>query len=345
MAQREHFAPDELAVVLSHYDVGIIESAREFARGSRQSPKLLLSAPTGRYLLKRRAVGRDRPERVEFTHALLRHLHERGFSVPRLVTTRDGQTLVTHQNRVYEVFEFLDGQRYSESLGETTHAGRTLARFHHHAAELDTGWQPVASSFHDLSSVKSGLNSIPTTVASHDSVVGHEAELLSTTQELYERYEDAAAKAGELGFLEWRQTINHGDWHPGNMLFSHDKVCVVLDFDAVRPAPRVCDIANGLLQFSILRSAGDPIDWPDFFDLTRMRRFFRGYLTRLPLSPAQREALPHLIIESAIAECVHPIAATGSLGQLQGYGVLMMLKRKVRWLADKLPEMLRWMLD
>lgn len=345
MAQREHFAPDELAVVLSHYDLGIIESAREFARGSRQSPKLLLNAPTGRYLLKRRAVGRDKPERVEFTHALLHHLHDRGFSVPRLVETRDGRTLVAHQSRVYEVFEFLDGRRYSESLGETAHAGRTLARFHHHAAEFDTAWQPVATSFHDLASVKAGLNSIPTTVASHDSVVGHEAELLSTTQELYERYEEAAAKVAALGFAEWRETINHGDWHPGNMLFAREKVCVVLDFDSVRPAPRVCDVANGLLQFSILRSVGDPIDWPDFFDLTRMRRFFRGYLTRLPLSAPQRAALPQLVIESAIAECVHPIAATGALGQLQGYGVLLMLKRKVRWLTDKFPEMLRWMTE
>ena len=43
-AERERFSPDELAVVLSHYDLGVIYSAKEFARGSRKSPKLLLRA-------------------------------------------------------------------------------------------------------------------------------------------------------------------------------------------------------------------------------------------------------------------------------------------------------------
>ena len=91
-ARRAQFSPGELAVVLSHYDVGVIASARDFPRGSRHSPKLLLCAADGRqFLLKKRAAGQDDPFRVAFTHVLLTYLRERRFPVPALIGTRDDQ--------------------------------------------------------------------------------------------------------------------------------------------------------------------------------------------------------------------------------------------------------------
>ncbi len=42
LQSREHarFDAAELAVVLSHYDLGVIESVTDFSRGSRRSPKV-----------------------------------------------------------------------------------------------------------------------------------------------------------------------------------------------------------------------------------------------------------------------------------------------------------------
>lgn len=344
--ERERLTPGELSAVLSHYDLGAIESAREYARGSRQSPKFLVQTSRGRYLLKRRAPGRDRPERVAFAHALLNRLRSRRFPAPTLVRPRDASEFhVRYNGRVYEVFEYAMGERYDGSLEQTYSAGRMVARFHATVGGLKTGWRPPSRSFHDSASVRHGLNMIPTTTSSHDSVIGREAELLSMTQELYERYEDAAAAVNALGWDRMTPWINHGDWHPGNMLFQGHKVCVVLDFDSVRIAPRVADIANGLLQFSILRGDGAPDAWPEFFDLARMRRFLAGYLSRSPLDAAERQSLPHLMIESLIAECVIPVATTGSLGFLPGFGVLQMARRKVRWLVDRLDRIRPWLVE
>lgn len=346
ITERERFSPGELAMVLSHFDLGVIESAKEFARGSRRSPKLLIRTALGRYLLKRRAHGRDVPERVEFSHQLLRHLRQNRYPVPALLLTRDTQaTMLTLDGQVYELFEFMPGERYDGSLEQTAHAGKMLARFHRVVGEFETAWFPASRGYHDATRVKSGLNSIPTTTASHDSVMGHEAELLSTTQELYERYEDATAAVRQAGFDQWAEWITHGDWHPGNMLFSDGRVSVVLDFDSARMNPKVADVANGLLQFSILRSSGQPADWPDFFDLTRMRRFFAGYLSRGELSADQRRAIPDLMIESMVSECVFPIAATGSFGHMPGFGVLQMLKRKVRWLLSNRERIMAWVME
>jgi Ser/Thr protein kinase RdoA (MazF antagonist) len=342
--ERERFSPDELAVVLSHYDLGVIQNAKEFARGSRRSPKLLLRAVDGRYLLKRRAGGRDKPERVEFAHALLEKLRKRRFPVPALVRTRDGQdSMLRARGHVYELFEFMDGERYDGSLEQTTHAGKTLARFHRAVADFQTGWVPSRRAYHESQAVRDGLNSIPSTTASHDSVVGHEAELLSLTQELYERYEEAAEAADACGLNAWPTAIIHGDWHPGNMLFRGGRVAVVLDFDSARQQTRIIDVANGLLQFSILRGSGEPADWPSFFDGTRMRRFLMGYLAKQSLSRDQRAAIPHLMLESLIAESVVPIAATGSFGPMPGFGVLQMVRRKVRWLLQNRERLAGWL--
>jgi homoserine kinase type II len=344
--ERERFSPGELAVVLSHYDLGVIESAKEFARGSRRAPKLLLRTAHGRYLLKRRAQGRDKAARVTFAHTLLWHLLQKGFPVPQLMSTRDTQeSMLTYEGRVYELFEYVPGQRYDASLEQTAHAGKTLARFHRAVADFQTAWQPPAGGYHDSQAVRSGLNSIPTTISSHDSVVGYEAELLSLTQELHERYDQAADAVNRLGHTQWPGWILHGDWHPGNMLFRKNKVAVVLDFDAARRNPTIVDVANGMLQFSILRGGDDPEQWPEFFDQARMRRFLMGYASRVELDQNQRQAIPYLMIESLIAECVVPVAATGSLGQIPGFGVLQMVRRKVHWMMRNFKRLRQWIAE
>jgi homoserine kinase type II len=307
---------------------------------------LLCAADGRRCLLKRRASGRDDPYKVAFAHSLLNHLRQRRFPVPAIVGTRvDQNSLLQLETGTYELFEFVAGERYDSSLAQTTHAGHVLARFHRAVADFATQWLPPAGSFHDSPRVRQGLSAIPAGTGLHDSAAGHEAELLALTQELFERYDESAEAVNRGGFADWPVGIVHGDWHPGNMLFRRGRVVAVLDLDSARRQPALTDLANGMLQFSILRGRSAPAEWPDFFDETRLRRFFGGYAGRAPLPPEQRSAIPDLMIESLIAECVVPIAATGSFGWLPGYGVLQMVRRKVRWLGEARPRLQRWLLE
>lgn len=346
MSERERFAHDELAEVLSHYNVGVIRSAKEFSRGSRKSPKLLLETPRGRYLLKRRAHGRDDPFKVAFAHALIGHLHAGQFPVPALVGTCDEHnSLLQLRGYVYELFEFVEGERCDNSLEQTQRAGHTLARYHRAVTDFETTWKPPAGSYHDAPNVRAGLNAIPTVTSGHDSVMGHEAELLGMTQRLYEHYDIASDVVVAAGFAKWPPTIIHGDWHPGNMLFRHGRVVAVLDFDAARLQPPLIDLAYGMLQFSILRGTTPPQDWPDFFDESRMRRFLAGYQSILHVPREPRRILPELMIEALIAEAALPIAVTGSFGRLPGFGILTMIERKVRWLIDNAHRMRAWLAE
>src|SRR6266404_3909490 len=128
---REQFSSQELAIVLSHYDLGIVSDAKEFPRGSHASAKVVVTTDRGRFLVKRRPRGKDDPFRVAFAHSLQTHLASKNFPLPHLIGTRQhNNSMLKLEDAVYEVFEFVEGGPYSGSIEQTTDAGRTLALYH-----------------------------------------------------------------------------------------------------------------------------------------------------------------------------------------------------------------------
>ena len=164
-------------------------------------------------------------------------------------------------------------------------------------------------------------------------------EALSRTCDfLAKAYRQAAAKVEKLGFGDWPNLILHGDWHPGNLLFEAGRVNAVLDFDSARIEPRMSDIANAALQFSMQMSTAENATlWPEGLDLSLLIGVIKGYDETVGerLSTGELEALPWLIIEALITESVLPIAATGSFAHLEGAAFLEMIRRKVLWIAPR----------
>ncbi len=332
---RATFGAEELAVVLSHYDLGVIESVTEFVRGSRRSPKVGVVSERGKYLLKRRPVDAVHLARLPFIHRVQKRLIGVGFPTPKLVTTRDArQEVLQLRDHIYELFEFVPGQSFQQSAGQAREAGVTLAHFHVATDQLTTDPRiPVPrGDYHDVAGVRTGLCNIGATLSSHDSFTGDEAELAGLTQFLLLAYDRAAENVNRGEFASWTERIIHSDWHPGNLLFRNDTVVAVLDYDTVRSSRRVIDVANGALQFSMI-AGGDPATWPDHLDEDRFRAFLSGYESQTSLSDGERGVVADLMIEALIAECVTPITETGSVGRWAGFRVLQMVRRKVAWIA------------
>lgn len=345
--RRERFDAAELAIVLSHYDIGVIERIKEYPRGSRRAPKVRIETSQGEFLLKRRAPGRENPYRVAFAHRLQLQLAEHRFPVPRLIGTRgDNNSIVQYQGAVYEMFEYVRGDFFNASNRESQYAGFTLARLHRLLGGHEIIYDPPEGSYHAAAGLRTQVAAIPRAVSTVD-VTADESILLESCAFLHKAYEEAAAAIEKLGYSQWRKCVVHGDWHPGNLLYRDHKVVAVIDFDSARLEPRISDIANGALQFSMLIGEADsPATWPDGLASERLRAFIRGYDqgAESPLSEAELEALPLLIIEALIAESVVPIAATGSFARLPGAPFLAMIERKVRWLqprARKLAQFVR----
>ena len=346
--QRDQFDKFELAIVLSHYEIGTIKRMRAYPRGSRRAPKARILADMGEYLLKRRAPGREDPYRVAFSHRLQLTLAEHGFPVARLVGTRhDNNSMVQHDDAVYELFEYVKGQFFNNSNRCTQYSGYTLARLHTLLSGHEIIYNPPEGTYHAAAGLKNYIAAIPRAVSTVD-VDADEAELLSTSSFLKNAYDDATQRVEVLGYSNWPKVVIHGDWHPGNLLFDDKhKVIAVIDFDSARLEPRVADLANGALQFSMqIGDAEHPETWPDGLAVERLRAFTKGYEqgTKQPLSDQEYDALPWLIVEALIAESVVPIATTGSFARIPGRPFLSMIERKVRWLqprAKKLVDFLK----
>lgn len=334
MSDREKFAADELLIVMSNYDIGIVEGVREFPRGSRRAPKLLVTSEKGEYLLKRRARGKDDPFKVAFCHALQLFLAAKQFPLPHLIGTRkDNNSMFQYNGAVYELFEYIRGNSYDNSLEATFDAGKILALYHKLLRDYKPEFDPPVGSYHSSRAIHNSLDQIPITFDKLDRDISDD-QVAMTNNFLRQAYVEAAERVNKAGLNEWPAQIVHCDWHPGNMLFRQRKVVAVIDYDAARMQQRVIDVANGSLQFSILGGAEDVSQWPAYLDETRFKRFIRGYDEVDVLSVAELEVIPWLMIEALVAESVLPIAATGSFGRLEGFGFLQMIERKVRWVQE-----------
>lgn len=334
--ERERFAADELAIVLSHFDIGVLEQVQDYPRGSRKAPKLLITSEHGKFLLKRRARGKDDPFKVAFSHAIQLYLASKQFPLPHLIGTRkDNNSMLQWRGSVYELFEYIPGQGYPQTLEATFDSGRVLSLYHKLLLDFKSEWTPPSGSYHMAPAVEQGMRNIAQQLKPN-------SDISKVLDYLHKSYRHAAETVDAEGIETWPKQIVHADWHAGNMLFRDNRVVAVIDYDAARMLPRVIDIANGALQFSIVGGDEDVSKWPDYIDESRFKRFLRGYDEVMLLSQAEVRTIPWLMIEALIAEAVFPIAATGSFGKLEGNAFLLMVQRKVHWLqkhADKLVEL------
>jgi len=319
----------ELAVVLSRYDIGVINSIHRFRRGSEASPKVLVRSARGDFVLKRRAPERVDPARVRCSHRIQMHLADRRFPLPRLVRSRlDGATLIDLDNRLYEMFEYIHGEKYDQSVTMTSSAGRALANLHLALADFAPNDETAGATYHNTDGVRANLEALSNQLAESDHAI---------IDTLRADYEDAALRAEERGISHWPVQVIHGDWHAGNMLFKQGEVVAVIDYDTVRAAPRVIDVANGALQFSLQRGESgntDPAVWPPSPDEARLKHFCRGYdgVQGCIISTAEIQAMPWLMIEALIAEATGPVATTGRFGGMDGGAFLRMIATKSAWI-------------
>jgi homoserine kinase type II len=331
--KRETLAPEEVAAVLSHYDLGTVTSIRDFIRGAHATAKVVITTDRGKYLLKRRSKGKDDPRQVAFSHHLQKFLTGKNFPLPHLVRTRERHDSVLRlDTAIYEVFEFVEGGPYDGGLRAAYEAGKTLALYHKLVRSFSSDYEPPCGQYHDSRAVYDSFEPLASVLAGTDSVQGRQAEMHDLLARLRSVYGAAAESADSLGLPRWQTQVVHGDWHPGNLLFAKDRVVAVLDYDSIRVWPPVMDTANGCLQFSTVAGGRNLSTWEDRTDHLKAEQFLRGYDETNILSKAELAAIPFLMEEVLIAQAIPVILKTGFFAGLDGLGFLHVTLRKAQWL-------------
>ncbi len=329
-------APAVLRDVLAHYDLGMIHSVEPFSGGRRRAAKWIIQADRGRFLLKQRPAAKSRAARTRLAHAIQSRLMAAQYPLAKLVATRTGpSTLLTQDRYLYELFHWVEGARCNGSQAAIACAGRHLAQLHLHAGAVPESLEFPLGGFHDAARVRQHLKKMGLPSGSANSPAWRDA-----VAQLMVHYNGMSVQVNQLGFDDWPICANHGDWHPGNLLYRGDDVAAVLDFDALQVAPPVADVANGLLQFSLVAGDPRPAFWPAQCDHRRLLHFWEGYSRVFPLRSEHVAALPALMVETLVAEAVLPIAATGIFDQPHGLDFLQMILRKANWLVKHQPNLI-----
>ncbi len=325
------FSASELAKVLCHYDIGAVEHLRPFEGGDRWAPKVVVLARRGKFILKRRKPRSSMDiKRVRFAHNIQKKLMKENYPVPRLMVTSDQSGSGVRLNgRIYELFEFIDGARYDGTAQETRIAGLHLALFHNILDGFQAENDLNRGCFHNSPAVRKYLKIVYQRGANDG-----EQALLGLSDDLMRIYNKCVARVNKAGFSQWPRQVVHGDWHPGNLLFKNRELVAVVDFDSVRIAPAATDLANAMLQFSIVGGRPNPADWPGYLDEKRLTEFVHGYKANMDRKIPPADALLDMMIETLIAEATLPVAATGFFGNLRGRAFLSMILKKAKWIDN-----------
>ena len=341
---RARFEPAELRTVLAHYRLGELSGITELEAGSRRAPKVRISGSEGEFLLKRRAARPELVERVVFNHGLQLHLEADGVPVARLVgTLRENRSMLILEEQVYELFEWVDGRRIVRAAPEVRNAGRILGRLHRSGERFEPAGESGVLGFHAARTVKHAFERVEPAIVRADPAVDRPA-LAAVIDRLHGALERARDEVEAGGWDSLPDQPIHGDWHPGNVLFTPGAgterkpgiVRAVIDFDSSRREPRLVDLANGLLHFA-MRSDRDrsPADWPISLSPSRMEAMVSGWREIVgPPLPGEGPMLPSLMIEALVAESVVPIARHGRFAAVPGHAFLEMVSRKAGWIAE-----------
>ncbi len=242
---------------------------------------------TDRYVLRCYEAGR-RVEEIDFEHALLKVLHQRGFTcVPAPLAGRDRKSWYRVQlpegwrwnagdGTHISVFTYLSGEsRYSWDSSfcedcELVNAAALLARFH----DTIYGWSGekgccrgrvldllprVAQTWRDYAGRR------------HGSYFSHVfLENLDFLLSSLERVRDRVLGGDFVGLPE---LAIHGDYHPGNLKFSNKAISGLLDFDWARLDLRGFDVALALIYFCAYWQEGRD----GWLDERRVRLFVHSY--------------------------------------------------------------------
>lgn len=249
-------------------------------RGTVQT-NYILSTSQGKYVY--RFYENRARESVLFECELLVYLCEHDYPCPPPILNIHGSHVGTYHNKPHILFPFIVGEHIEQPRAH--HWQQLIQR----AAQLHQLTRLFASSH-----TPSRLNYNP---ESCYKIAQQKAGEIGTD----DAREKSAWLAQELAELrlppELRRGICHGDFHFSNVLFHHDELVALLDFDDANHTFLMFDLV-GLIEYWA---------WPhtaESLDLKKARWVVREYSRHFPLSHIERRHLFDVYAFSILFDCL-----------------------------------------
>ena len=279
MAVYTHLGAEELATLISHYDVGDLVSAKGIAEGISNSNWLIeTTGPDGegaRYILtmyERRIELDDLP----YFLGLLDHLSAKDCPVPRTIHDREGAAYRIEQGKAVALIEFLPGVSPTQpSAAQARSVGEVLANMH-------------------LASRDFGLNR-DNTMGFADNLATLEAcgeAGLASINPALPATLGPAREAAAIDLSALPQTQIHADLFPDNVLMLDHRVTGLIDFYFACTGAMALDLA-------VTHSAWC-FDADNVFQADLGRALIEGYESVRKLEQNERALMPELAKGAAL---------------------------------------------
>jgi Ser/Thr protein kinase RdoA (MazF antagonist) len=330
--------------ILSNYNIGEVREIHP-AGGTAGKCWRVVSA-AGCYFLRLRGPRTSSRAALEFDHGLRRHLIARGVPTAAPIVTNANDTWVLEEGRAFELYPFVGGHAFKGSRSELTDTAHALARFHTAAADY-----PARGSY----------NPIPTQFAIAAPDIGgsdrfDDPGLMVAALGQFARaepgfeyaVEQAGALAGSYGaalYDRLRRWLIHGDYHPGNLLYSMSgRVAGIFDLDWACEHTRSRDLADGIYYFATPREAFDNTSIESMTEATELNfdsavLFVKTYAEHAPLDPDEVRAIPLALRARWLAERLEGSAKVPP--ERRAWFITRDLERPLQWLDAHGDEFVR----
>lgn len=259
-----------------------------------------IDTPDGERRVLRRYHLRHAAHAIPYEHALLDFLAGRSWPVAAPLRTPAGETVVETPDGRWALFPFLEGAPPPSEPLFQQRKGAVLALLHADLAEWDSpGQRPTFGRVSDLD-LPVRADGFPSFGAVIDWFGGVDPARAAALAGFRERN---LADLERLGYDELPDVVIYNECLSDNVLFEHDDVTGLLDFDLAHEDARVADVARSLL-FDC---------WPRGWHL---HSWMAGYAThaRPRLRAKEIDLLPALMLANELWNTAVPLSISAKRG-------------------------------
>jgi len=239
---------------------------------------------------------------------------------------RGGPPAIESSGRVYELMRYVEGESARAGPDAARTAGGVLALVH--------AVPTVRLGFDD--------SRAPAPGRIDEAIARLSAETLALRVPLESMQHDWHVSLDRLGPRARTDSapappvLQHGDYHPANLIWKGTDLASVVDFEATGLGPRPAELASAALLFSLETAGRSPEGWPESPDITRLTAFTAGYADAdttagHALDPADQ---PWWMIHGLIAQAMTRAARPHGFGRHDAAGVIPFVARTSAWIRD-----------
>jgi len=227
--------------------LGAIKDIEVLKHNNINSTNYLFSAENEKYLLRNFTDG-SKPEKIERICRILFFCLKNQVNVVQPIENKDN-CYVGKKRKMY-LTKYYEGGLYDGATCGLKDAAKNLANLHLTLSQVPIKYNYRGNHNYYKHLTQPELRRINTIINLKKEKDIFDKKVLKSLDYLFESFSENAKITGILKRATSKKQLIHRDFHPGNVIFSKNRVVAILDFNAMRRGEKIEDVAFASYRFS-----------------------------------------------------------------------------------------------